>query len=117
MGDYLFSQRPLRKFKDEARNTFYKIIRQKDYFKAKGNMRKTIKKVLAEDLFDYLSRIKVKTLIIWGENDKIVSIKYGYIMEEEIPNSKITVLSKVGHSPHLEIPKEFTKEILQFIKP
>ncbi len=66
VGDYLFSKKPLRKFKDEARNTFYKIIRQRDYFKVKGNMRETIKKVLVEDLFGYLSQIKSKQLITWG---------------------------------------------------
>ncbi len=116
VGDYLFSQRPLLKFKDGARNTFYQIIRQRNYLKAKGTMRETVKKVLAEDLLEYLSQIKNKTLIIWGKLDKMVPIKYGYIMEQEIPNSQMIILPKIGHSPHLEIPEKFTKEILQFIK-
>ncbi|OGZ17939.1 MAG: hypothetical protein A2Z78_01905 [Candidatus Nealsonbacteria bacterium RBG_13_36_15] len=116
IGNYLFSKKPLRKFKDSARNTFYRVIQQRDYLKVKGTMKETIKKVLTEDLFGYLSQIKVKTLIIWGENDLMVPIKYGYIMEQEIPNSKIIALPKIGHSPHLEIPEKFAKEILQFIE-
>lgn len=115
IGDYLFSQWPLKKFKDRARNTFYQVIRQRDYLKVKGTMRETIKKVLAEDLLDYFAQIKTKTLIIWGKTDRMVSVKYAYIMEEKIPNSKLIILPKIGHSPHLEIPEKFTKEILQFI--
>lgn len=116
-GDYLFSRRPLLKFKDGARNTFYQIIRQRDYLKAKDTMRETVKKVLAEDLLKYLPQIKTKTLIIWGKIDRMVPIKYAYIMKEKIPNSKLIILPKIGHSPHLEIPEKFTEEILQFTKP
>ena len=116
MGDYLFSQKPLRKFKNGARNVFYQVIRQRDYLKAKEIMRETIKKVLAEDLVDYLPQIKTKTLIIWGKNDKIVPLKYAYIMEEKIPNSELIILPKIGHSTHLENPEKLTEEILQFVK-
>lgn len=117
IGEHLFSQKSLRKFKDGARNIFYQIIRQRDYLQAKGPMRETVKKVLAEDLIDYLSQIKNKTLIVWGENDKMVPIKFAYVMEEKIPNSKLIILPKIGHSPHLEAPEKLAKEILQFINP
>lgn len=116
VGDYLFSKGPFLKFKDRARDAFYQIIRQKDYLKVKGTMRETIKKILAEDLFGYLAQIKTETLILWGKTDKIVPVKYAYLMKEKISNSKLIILPKIGHSPHLETPEKFTKEILQFIK-
>jgi pimeloyl-ACP methyl ester carboxylesterase len=116
IGEYLFSQKFLRKFKDGARNIFYQIIRQRDYLRAKGAMRETVKKVLAEDLINYLSQIKNKTLIVWGNADRMVPIKFAYIMEEKIPNSKLIILPKIGHSPHLEVPEKLVEEILKFIK-
>jgi len=116
IGEYLFSRRPLLKFKNGARNTFYQVIRQRDYLETKGIMRETIKKVIAEDLFPCLSKIKVKTLIVWGANDRMVPIKYAHIMKKEIPNSKLVILPEIGHGPHLEIPEKFTQEILQFVK-
>ena len=116
IGEYLFSQKPLLKFKNGARNTFYQIIRQRDYLQAKGVMKETVKKVLAEDLMGYLSQIKAETLILWGENDRMVPIKYGYIMAKEISKAKMITFPKIGHSPHLEIPDKLAKEILLFIK-
>jgi pimeloyl-ACP methyl ester carboxylesterase len=50
IGNYLFSQKPLARFKEGARNTFYTMIRKKDYLKANGVMKEIIKNILAEDL-------------------------------------------------------------------
>jgi len=116
IGDYLFSQKPLRRFKDGARNVFYQAIRQRDYLKANGTMKETIKKILDEDLLDCLPKIKNKTLIIWGELDKMVPLKYGYIMKDRIPDSRLIVLPKAGHSPQLDYPEKLAEIIFQFSK-
>lgn len=116
IGDYLFSKKHLSKFRNGARNVLYQAIRQKDYLKAKGSMRNTIKNILSEDLIGYLPQIKAKTLIVWGEDDRLVPVKYAHIMKEKIPNSKLITFPKIGHSPHIENPEKLTKEILQFIK-
>lgn len=116
IGNYLFSQRPLRKFKNGARNIFYQMIRQRDYLKANGVMKETVKKILDEDLLDFLPKIKNKTLILWGKLDKIVPLKYAYIMKEKIPNSKLIVLPKVGHSPQIDLPEKLAEIIAKFIK-
>lgn len=117
LGDYLFSQRPLIRFKDGARNIFYQIIRQRDYLKANGTMKETVKKILEEDLLDFLPKIKTKTLILWGKLDKMVPLKYAYIMEEKIPNSRLIILPGIGHSPQLDVPEKLAKTIVQFLQP
>jgi len=116
LGDYLFSQKPLIRFKDGARNIFYQIIRQRDYLKANGTMKETIKKILEEDLLDFLPKIKTKTLVLWGKLDKMVSLKYAYIMEEKIPNSQLIILPGIGHSPQLDVPEKLAKTIVQFLR-
>jgi len=116
IGDYLFSLKPLLRFKDGARNKFYTLIRKKDYLKAEGVMRETIKNVLDEDLSDFLPKIKNKTLIVWGKLDRMVPIKYAYIMKEKIPNSQLIVLPKAGHSPQLDLPEKLAEIINQFIE-
>jgi pimeloyl-ACP methyl ester carboxylesterase len=117
IGDYLFSQKPFRRFKNRARNVFYQIIRRKDYLKANGVMKETIKNILGEDLLDYLPKVRNRTLILWGKLDKMIPVKYAYIMKEKIPNSQLIILPKVGHSPQLDIPEKLSQTLIQFLKP
>lgn len=116
LGDILFSLKPLIRFKDIARNFFYMFLSNRDYIKANTIMRETIKKVLEEDLSPELPKIKTKTLIIWGEKDRIVPVKYAYIFKEKIRESKLEILPKIGHSPYLENPKLLSEKILSFLK-
>lgn len=115
VGNAVFTPRHLERFKDGAKNVFYVFLRNKDYVKAKGTMKETIKKVLEEDLLPELSQIKIKTLLLWGGNDKLVPLKYARIFKEEIENSELVILPKIGHSPHLEVPEKTSKIILNFI--
>ncbi len=116
IGNAIFTPKILRRFKDHARNLFYIFLRHKDYTRADGTMRETIKKVLDEDLLPELSRIKTKTLIIWGEGDKMVPVKFARIFKEKVGNSEIVILPKIGHSPHLEVPRKLAEIILKFLK-
>lgn len=115
IGNAIFTPKYLVRFKDGTRNLFYVFLRHKDYVKANGTMKETIKKVLEEDLLPDLSKIKTKTLIIWGKNDKMVPLKYAYFFKENIENSKLEIIPKVGHSPHLEVPEKLSEIILKFI--
>lgn len=115
IGNAIFTPRHLVRFKDKARNFFYVFLRHKDYVKADGTMRETVKKVLEEDLLPDLSKIKTKTLIVWGEIDKMVPVRYAHIFAENIKNSKLEILPKIGHSPHLEIPEKLSEIILKFL--
>lgn len=115
IGNVLFSPKILFRFKDWARNFFYQIFRIKDWAKAKGVMRETMKKVIEEDLLSELEKIKIKTLIIWGEKDKIIPLKYANIFREKIKNSDLKILSKTHHSPHLEKPEILAKVIRNFL--
>ncbi len=115
IGNAIFTPKILRRFRDGARNVFYIFLRHKDYVKAEGTMKEVMKKVIYEDLLPELSQIKVKTLLVWGEADRLVPLKYGRIFNEKIAGSELVVLPKIGHSPNLEVPNELTKHILAFL--
>lgn len=115
IGNAVFSPKHLIRFKDSARNFFYIFLRHKDYVKADGTMKETIKKVLGEDLFSELPKVKTNTLIIWGGADKILPLKCAHILNENIKDSTLEILPKVGHSPHLEVPEKLSKIILNFL--
>ena len=114
IGNALFAQRHLARLKSAARNLFYLFLRHHDYVKADGTMKKVIKKVLMEDIFPDLPKIRAKTLIVWGKSDKMVPLKYAYIFKNNVKNSKLKILPKIGHSPHLEVPEKLSQQILEF---
>jgi len=116
VGNFLFSKRPFKRFKDVAQNFFYTFLRHKDYAKAKGVMKETLKKVLEEDLMAELSQIKSETLLIWGEKDKAVPLRDAYLMKEKILNSTLEIIPKASHTPNLEFPEKLAKIILNFSK-
>lgn len=116
IGNAIFTPKHLVRFKDSARSFLYAFLRRKDYVKAKGTMRETIIKVLEEDLLPELPMIKTKTLIIWGGADRMVPVKYAHIFKEKIMNSRLEILPKIGHSPHLEIPEKLAEIIIKFLK-
>lgn len=63
---------------------------------------------------DSLSQIQQKTLILWGENDKILGTADAERFEALIPNSQLIWIQKCGHVPHLEQPSMTAKHILEF---
>lgn len=99
------------------RKIFYKyILRKTDYLEAKGVLKETFKKIIEEDLRIYLPQIIVPTLIIWGKEDKFTPLSDAYLMKEKIKNSKLEILEKIGHTPHLENPQLLSKKIIDFLK-
>ncbi len=63
-----------------------------------------------------LHRIKVPTLLIWGEQDGIVKADpYGKGYAELIPGAKLSIVKEAGHLPHIEQPEAFMKVLNGFI--
>ena len=116
LGNTVFSFMFLKWFKDGVRNLYYLFLRNKDYVKEKGVMKEIFKKVIEEDLLPYLSKIKTKTLIIWGSRDRIVPLKHAFIFRDNIQNSQLEILQKIGHSPHLEVPGKLSEAVIKFLK-
>jgi len=98
------------------RPVVYKIAGVKDYYQARGVMRETFKKVFKDDLSQYLPKIQAPTLIIWGKKDSTLPVENGFLMQKEIPNSKIEIMEKADHSPNRTNPEGLAKIILNFLK-
>jgi len=99
------------------RKGFYKlIVRKSDYSYTEGIMKDIYLKIIREDLSEILSRIQIPTIIIWGEKDKIKSVKEARLIQEKIKDSKLEVLPEIGHSPHLENPKKLANILKKFLK-
>lgn len=60
--------------------------------------------------------IKHPTLLIWGENDKVIPLRNGRTLHRLIPDSRLVVFKNCGHSPHEEYPQDFLRIVVDFCK-
>jgi pimeloyl-ACP methyl ester carboxylesterase len=63
-----------------------------------------------------LHNIRAKTIVIWGENDNIIPLKYGNMIHEMIPGSLFFKIDGAGHIPQVTHP-EIVSEIINRIAP
>jgi 2-hydroxy-6-oxonona-2,4-dienedioate hydrolase len=61
-----------------------------------------------------LSNITAPTLIVWGDNDKMIPLQYARQCEE-IPESQLVVIKNCGHIPHIEKPTRFSDILVGFL--
>jgi pimeloyl-ACP methyl ester carboxylesterase len=65
----------------------------------------------------WLHRIDIPTLLIWGEQDRIVTTDYGERFRAAIPNARLEVIPNAGHFPHWEQPEAFVQRLVAFAAP
>lgn len=61
-----------------------------------------------------LSKIRQQTLILWGENDRILGTADAEKFQNAIANSQLIWIKNCGHVPHLEQPQITAEHILNF---
>lgn len=55
------------------------------------------------------------TLLIWGDNDKIIPVSHAYAAHDALTGSQLEVLEGVGHFPHVETPTAVVDILEKFI--
>ncbi|MGM3306559.1 alpha/beta fold hydrolase [Anabaena sp. WFMT] len=61
-----------------------------------------------------LAQIRQPTLILWGDNDKILGTGDAKKFQKAIPKSQLIWIQDCGHIPHLEQPQITAQHILEF---
>jgi abhydrolase domain-containing protein 6 len=63
-----------------------------------------------------LGLIRARTLILWGDEDRILDISAVALFERGIKNHVTVIMKKCGHTPMLERPDETAGHYLDFLK-
>ena len=66
-------------------------------------------------LIHLLPRVNVPTLIVWGENDRIVPVSAGERISSAMPDARLEVIAGAGHMPHIEKPDEVIPLLMQHL--
>ena len=71
--------------------------------------------VIAEDYKSELSRIKIPTLIFWGDKENIFLRDEQDLLKSKISDSILKIYPETGHSPHWERPEMFARDLQEFL--
>jgi 2-hydroxy-6-oxonona-2,4-dienedioate hydrolase len=63
-----------------------------------------------------LNKISAPTLIVWGENDPVIPIKYADDFVSSIKDCRFVTMDDCGHTPYVDDPQRFSKLVLDFLE-
>jgi len=70
----------------------------------------------APNLSGRLGSIEAPTLIVWGEKDSLIPVRYARKFQSEIKGSKLAIIKSGGHTPYFEKPEVFSYTVLEFLR-
>jgi len=63
-----------------------------------------------------LKRVKVPTLVVWGEKDEIIPMEKSDALVAVLEDAKRVILKGAGHPCYVDSPEEFHRELLSFLE-
>lgn len=93
-----------------------KYIGSDDYKNASSIMREVLVSTVNLDITEEVSKIKIPTIIIWGEFDEAVPLEHARELEQLISNSGLIVYEGCSHYAYLERLIQTNNIINSFLK-
>ena len=62
----------------------------------------------------WLHRVRVPTLVVWGQSDGIVAPDYGQKLCQSLPDARFELIPEAGHYPQIERPAAVADAIERF---
>lgn len=68
------------------------------------------------DLERWLHRIKLPSLILWGDDDKVMPPAYAALWKERLPDARLVMIEQCGHLPQVEKSDLVGRHVREFLK-
>ncbi len=62
-----------------------------------------------------LGELRIPTVIVWGEQDRVFPVKCGFTARDEIPGAHLVVVPRCGHFPQIEAYRAFHGLLLGYL--
>lgn len=60
--------------------------------------------------------IKIPVQLIWGKEDKIISVSHAYRAKKLLPQAQLEIFEQCGHLPQMEEPEKFNYLVFNFLE-
>ncbi len=76
-----------------------------------------VARAIAEtDARPWLSSIGQPTLLLCGEDDRVTGMGVSQTLLDQLPKTRLVVISGAGHAPHVEQPDRFAEAVRAFLQ-
>jgi non-heme chloroperoxidase len=96
-------------------STFLETMREETLKVPARVFKELFKDMLETDLSAELNKISAPALLVWGDQDAILTRRDQQALANALPNSRLVVYPGAGHSPHWEEPEHFASDLVSFI--
>jgi pimeloyl-ACP methyl ester carboxylesterase len=98
------------------------IARYVPSFRGRGTIRALVETVRSlgaerpEETIAQYRNFELPSLLIWGEEDRVVKSCQGERLARELPEGRLELVERCGHNPHEERPEETWRLISVFLE-
>lgn len=79
-------------------------------------LEESFRKIVRQDLRGVAGKIKIPTLILYGQLDKDTPPRFGRLFANAIPGSRLEVVDGAAHFLHQDMPEQVGQKVKEFIK-
>lgn len=115
IGKILIFLPPFFLFRNQLGKVLYRISGSYDYYQTTGFLRETFKNIVKERLDGYMAKIRVPTLLIWGEKDKLAGLKIAKRMKNLLRGSQLETIPDASHNFLYKQPDVFVDKVVNFL--
>lgn len=116
LGKLITSIPPVFLFRPLFKKLLYKSTGSSDYQKLQGIIKLTFEKIVDESLAEYMSKIRVPTLLLWGKQDKLVPVRIAEKMHKTIRDSRLVIVENQGHMFAYRESELVKNHVLKFLE-
>ncbi len=73
-------------------------------------------RALDQEPRELLQGINIPSLVIWGDEDRVLPVSGMQIFIDNLPQVESIVYQGIGHVPMLEVSEQFNRDVLRFLK-
>ena len=106
-------------YADDEKVSDERVEVMRDMIRREGNggaLIKSLEEFTLPDPSAALARIETPTLILWGEDDILISLEQGRDLETAIPNARLVTYPGVGHAAQEEEPEKTVIDAIAFLQ-
>ena len=76
--------------------------------------RQVFQQIATDSVSAAVAGLKTPTLVVWGEEDRALSVGTVPVLQKLLPNAQAIVMPHVGHAPMIERPEESAADYVRF---
>jgi len=76
--------------------------------------RQVFQQIATDSVSGAVKGLATPTLIVWGDEDRALSVGTVPILKTLLPNAQAIVMPHIGHAPMLERPQQTAQDYLRF---